>query len=439
METADKLKRILADWNESDVPDLFDRDFNLPLVGGSEILCLIGARRSGKTCLCHQLVRTLLQDNPKSNVIYLNCEDERLHPLRGDELSLLWETILEVFQSDTKRKIYLLIDEIQNIPNWSKWARRITEQNRNLKLILTGSSSKLLSREIATELRGRTLVWNVYPLNFQEFLRARKIETMLKRPLQTQERASFKRQFQHYLKLGGFPGILNSPAPNQVLSEYFKVMFYRDIVERHKVSNIKLLEDFLNLLMDQMACDFSISSTAKKLNQFGYTFSKNTLSNFLNYAEEAFLIFTVKKYSYKIKEQMRAPRKVYNIDHGLTQAVRFGFSENAGRVLENIAYLAIKRTGCDIYYHKAAKECDFVVTDRGRPIQAIQVTRSIGSPETRKREVEGLAEALSAYNIKNGIILTEDLQETIHTDRYEIQAIPLWLWLLSNDFRPKIF
>lgn len=432
MEPKEKLKKILGEWSEYELPSLYPRDFDWSLLAGSEILSIIGARRAGKTYLCYQIIRELKKKVPVQNVLYINFEDERLHPMRGDELTQLWEIYLELFSVDLSQRVYLFVDEIQNAKNWSKWARRITEQNKNLKLVITGSSSKLLSKELSTELRGRTLNFIVYPLSFPEYLNARNIYFERKNILYSKERIPLKKQFNNYLKSGGFPATLQTNHPKELLKEYYSTMFYRDLLERYKIENIKLFEDYLAMLIEQTSSCFTISSTAKKLIEFGYSFSKNTLSNFLKYAQEIFLIFEVKKYSHKIKEQLRSPRKIYTIDHGLVQAVRFSFSENYGRMLENIAYISLRQKENEIYYHKGNRECDFLITSGGKVRQAIQVTKSMARPETRKREIEGLLEALVQHKLKEGTILTEDESETINVKNIAIKVFPLWYWLLEK-------
>lgn len=431
MNTAEKLKTVLQEWAEYELPVLYERDFDEQLLGEGQILSIIGARRTGKTYLCYQLIQSLRKKYPHNNIIYINLEDERLYPLNGNELTTLWDVCLELFSIDVKKNVYLFVDEIQNCEQWSRWARRITDQNKNIRLIITGSSSKLLSREIATELRGRTRTFHVFPLSFSEYVRA-KHGSIGKNILHSKQRGTIKRHFNTYLKRGGFPAIVDVSKPEEILKEYYNVMFYRDIVERYSVANIKLLEDYLTLLIDQVALLHSISSTAKKLNDFGYSFSKNTLSNFSKYAEDAFLIFEMKKYSYKIKEQLRAPKKVYAIDHGLVQAVRFAFSEGYGRMMENIAYLALKRTGKEVYYHQHMKECDFITVDRGTVVDAIQVTKHLHDATTRAREIAGLLEALSHHRLHEGTILTDDEYETVHEGKYTIHVVPLWYWLLDR-------
>ncbi len=433
MESREKLKRVLQEWAEFEMPALYERDFDWRLLEGKEILSVIGARRTGKTYLCYQMVRRLRKSMPAANVIYLNFEDERLYPLKGDELTVLLDLCRELFSIEASKRVYLFVDEIQNVKNWSKWARRIIEQNPSLKLIITGSSSKLLSKEIATELRGRTLSFKVFPLSFAEYLRAQGVSWELKNILYSKERPIIKKYFNAYLAEGGFPAVLESKNYKELLREYYNVMFYRDVAERYKIKNIRLLEDYLTLLIDQTACSFSVSATAKKLMEFGHSFSKNTLINFSRYTQDAFLTFEVKKYSYKIREQMRAPKKIYVIDHGLVQAVRFSFQDNYGRLMENIAYIQFQRQNKDIYYYKNNRECDFVVNDRDKVSAVFQVAQNISNTKTREREIAGLIEAMARFKLKEGIILTEDDYEEIKMREGKVAIIPLWYWLLDKQ------
>lgn len=436
METKEKLKKILSEWHGFDIPKLHERDFEYSLIKANEILSIIGARRTGKTYLCYQLIKILKEKIPCDNIVYVNFEDERLYPLKGDELEVFLDTYFELFHVDMSKKIYLFMDEIQNLNNWSKWARRVTEQNKNIKLILTGSSSKLFSREIATELRGRTLTHTVYPLSFSEYVRSSGVninQIDKKKVLYSKDRISLKKLFNDYFKSGGFPAAIKSDMPEELLKEYYKTMFYRDLIERYGVKNIKLLEDYLTLVIDQFSSLYSISSTAKKLEEFGYSFSKNTLSNFSNYAQDIFLTFELKKFSYKVREQLRAPKKVYAIDHALVNAVRFFSSENYGRILENIVFVELKRRKKELYYFSENRECDFIISEKNRIVQAIQVSKSISSIETREREIHGLMDAMAAYKLNDGFILTEDEKGTEKIKDKEINILPAWYWLLYGD------
>lgn len=430
MNVKEKLKRVLTEWNEFELPPLYERNFNYSLLDGKEILSIIGARRTGKTYLCYQLIKKIREKLPKENVLYINFEDERLFPLSGEELTLLWETYLELFSVDQSKRIFLFVDEIQNVNNWSKWARRITEQNKKIKLVITGSSSKLLSREIATELRGRTLSFTLFPLSFGEYLGARNITFERKNLLYTKERIAVKKAFNEYFERGGFPAIVDNENYVELLREYYKVMFYRDLIERYGVKNIRLFEDYLALVVDQVGSLFSISATAKKLENFGYSLSKNTLSNFSKYSTDVFLIFEVQNHTFKLKERIRRPKKIYAIDHGLIKTIRLSISEDYSRLLENIVFLSLRRKYGEVFYFGGAKECDFLVSENGRIKSAIQVTKSISSEDTKKRELAGLLDALSFYHLKEGFILTEDESDSFTIDGKKVNVLPIWYWLL---------
>jgi predicted AAA+ superfamily ATPase len=432
MESREKLKKVLYEWSEFNIPELCRRDFDVNMLKSKEILSIIGARRAGKTFLCYQMIKELRRSNPAENIIYINFEDERLYPFKGDELSIMLDVCREIFSVNMDKKLFLFVDEIQNVQGWSKWARRITDQNQNIKLVITGSSSRLLSKEIATELRGRTLSWQVFPFSFSEYLRMRGKDISGKNILYSKERPVIKRYFNEYISTGGFPAVLQSENPRDLLREYYNVMFYRDLVERYSIENIRLLEDYLTLLIDQTACSFSISATAKKLTEFGHSFSKNTLTNYTKYAQEAFLVFEAKKYSFKVREQMRAPKKLYVVDHGLVQAVRFSFQDNYGRMMENMAYIELKRKGKEVYYYKGKHECEFIVVESGRVAEVMQITKSISDVRVREREISGIREAMKYFKLRKGLVLTEDENEEIRAEEGKILIEPLWYWLLNN-------
>jgi predicted AAA+ superfamily ATPase len=441
MDTREKLRRLLTEWSEFRMPALFERTFNDALLHDARILTLIGPRRAGKTFLCYQLVQRLRQSLPPGNVVYINFEDERLHPFNGDELTLLLDTQTELHDIAPQQPVYLFVDEVQNAPHWSKWARRVVEQNPQVRLVLTGSSSSLLSREIATELRGRARTFTVYPFSFAEYARARGADVTpahLHTALRGRAGVALKKVFNQYLHTGGFPEAFTAADPAAILREYYGVMFYRDVIERYAVKNIRLLDDFLTLLIDQTACLTSVSATAKKLVACGYSLSKNTLTSFLRYATDIFLLFEARRHSYKIKQPLVAPRKIYAIDHALVKAIRFAGAEDYGRWLENIVFLELTRRGAAVYYHKHQRECDFLTGERGKIVSAIQVCRSLAEPHTRQREIAGLLEALTIYRLNKGLIITEDAHECVSVAGMQIEVVPAWYWLLGGSATNRV-
>ncbi len=432
MDCKEILKKLLTEWSEFDPGYVFSREFDNTLLFDDNILTIIGPRRAGKTYLCYQIMAFLKTKLPQNNIMFINMEDERLYPLTGNELTDLLPAYYEIFNPAPNKKLYVIIDEIQNISNWSKWARRITEQNKNIKLILTGSNSKLLSTEIATELRGRACSFRIFPLSFKEFIKFKAIDFDLKMSLYSNKRSQIKKIFNDYFKRGGFPAIIDLNNYEHILREYYKAIFHRDLIERFAIKNIKLFEDFLRLEINAFSSLCSISSMAKKCESLGHKLSKNTINQYFYYAQESFLLFTAPIYSYKIKNQMLYPKKLYAIDHGLIQSVRFSFSEDYGRLLENIVFLELLRRNNEIYYYEKNAECDFVIKERNKITKALQVAKSITDPKTRKQEINGLIAAMNEFGLSDGLILTDDHNEDIKIGKQTIKVLPVWHWLLLD-------
>lgn len=340
------------EWHAFPFPEATPRDIDISSLVKAPLTAFIGPRRAGKTWLCFQVIRHLLTENiSRENILYINLEDERLHPLTGEELTHLLNIHGELFRASKDKPFYCLVDEIQNAPNWSKWARRITDLHPNLHLILTGSSAKLLGKEMATELRGRAKVIPVFPYSWKEFLVSHgwtfeKWETIRFSP----QKSELRRLFEDYSTLGGFPGIRKTQYPAETLREYYHAMFALDIIERFQVKNVRMFEDYLKLQISRFASLSSINNLEKELKSFGHSGSKATLLKYAGFAKETLLLFEVNLFSPKVRNQLLYPRKVYGIDQGLLNAIRFSTSEDRGRILENMVFLELKRRGLDVFY-----------------------------------------------------------------------------------------
>ncbi len=424
-------KKVITQWMEFDIPEVRPRAIEVQLDHGL-ITTLTGPRRAGKTYLCFQLMRGLLAGGvPKGNILYINFEDDRLFGADAEDLSRLLEAFFELSPADRGKAVYLFLDEIQVVRNWDAWVRRVHDTEKNIRMVLTGSSSKLLSREISTKLRGRVLNTEVYPLSFKEFLRWEGVEYDQKTVSHSKRKPAVMKAFSRYLQQGGYPALMVQDVPrDKVLQGYFESMVLRDVVERHRVKETKRLRILANLLFEATAREVSYSKLAHKLQSLGFSLSKNTVIEYISYFEDAYLFFLNLKYDYSITKQIGSMKKLYCVDNGLLNAVSFRFSENAGTLMENLAYAELRRRQKEVFYHRGRYECDFLIREKGRVVAAVQVTRELGE-ENEQRELRGLLEAMDAHGLGEGIILTAEQEEERTAAGRKVSVLPLWKWLLG--------
>lgn len=425
------FKKVIVEFQKAKF-NFVPRELQLP-VDINKVVTLYGPRRSGKTFLFYQTVQTLSAKNtPIEQVVYINFEDERLLPFIKEDWEVLLDGYFELYPDNLNKRIYLFLDEIQEASMWDKFVRRISEK-ANFQVFLTGSSSKLFAREIATSLRGRTVSFFLTPFSFKEFLRFRNFaagERIEYSPL----RHKTKKLFQEYIQYGGFPEIFDKAEPlkTQILQGYFDLIFYKDIVERYKIRNFNLMKGLMRYLLSNFALLFSFTNYYRSLKSFGQRIGKDTVFEYLSYLEEANFVKTSSLFDYSLKRQLVNPRKVYSIDSGLVNAISFQFSGNKGRHLENLAFLELLRRGKQVYYFKDGKgnEVDFLLAEKGRPKELIQVAFDISDPEVKKMEVTALTSAARQFNIKEALILTEDQKTEILERKLRIRVLPLWQWLI---------
>src|SRR3989338_4408218 len=267
-------KKVIIQWKEFEIPAFKERNIAVRLDHGF-ITTLTGPRRAGKTYLCFQLIKSL--DVPKENILYINFEDEKLFGANAEDLNALLDTFLELSQPEKGKPIYLFLDEIQNVANWDAWVRRIHDTEKQIRMVITGSSSKLLSREISTKLRGRVLNTEVFPLSFQEVLGWEGVEYNLRTVSHSKQRFSVKKSFASYLRTGGYPAVRGDVPQEKVMQGYFESMILKDVAERHGVKEIKGLRILANLLFEATASEMSYSKLANRLKSLGFGLSKSTI------------------------------------------------------------------------------------------------------------------------------------------------------------------
>ena len=422
--------KIIMQWKEFDIPDLLDRDVKADLEIDF-LLTITGPRRAGKTYFCFQLINFLKKKISKENILYINFEDEKLLGADANDLNNLLEAFYQLSQIDKRQKIYLFLDEIQNVKNWDNWVRRIYDTQKNIKIILTGSSSKLLSKEISTRLRGRTINIEIFPISFKELLLWKNIKYDLKTISYSKQKIEIKKLFYIFLKGGGYPSIIiDSNLKENILQNYYETMIFKDIIERNNIKEIKKLRILANLLFESVTKEISYNKLANKLKSMGFNMSKNTIIEYLSYFEDAYLFFQNLKYEYSISKQLGSIKKIYCIDNGLLNSVSFKFSEDIGKLLENLAFISLKRKNKEIYYFSGKYECDFLIKEKNKIVEAIQVTKKLDENNI-KREFNGLLEAMKKHKLRKGLIITEDQEDEKNSDGKKIKIIPLWKWLIK--------
>ena len=425
-------KQIITFWKEFDIPEALERELKVD-VNTDFIITITGPRRAGKTYFCFQLINQLLEKGiSKDNILYINFEDNKLLGAESEDLDKLFETFFELSQTNKKQKVYLFFDEIQAVKNWDSWARIINDTRKDIQLVLTGSSSKLLSKEISTKLRGRVLNSEIFPLSFKEILNWKNIKYDLRTISYSKNKIEIKKLFSSFILNGGYPAIISQDLQKEnILQSYYDSMIFKDIVERYRVEDVNKLKALANLLFESVSKEMSYNKLANKLNSIGFKISKNTVIEYLSYFEDAYLFFQNLKYEYSLAKQLGSIKKIYCIDNGLLNTVSFKFSDDFGKLLENLVFIELRRRNEQVHYFRRNYECDFVIVRKNKASLAIQVTKKLND-ENEKREINGLLEVLSEYKLKKGIILTEEQEEERMIEDKNIRIIPVWKWLLAE-------
>ncbi|OGT67679.1 MAG: hypothetical protein A3J38_09525 [Gammaproteobacteria bacterium RIFCSPHIGHO2_12_FULL_45_9] len=425
MERTD-LKQILLDQQAQRLPDpCISRGIlhaQHTALAGPSISIITGLRRSGKSILL-QLIRLTHQPSH----YWVNFDDDRLTAFTVADFQTLFEVLVELYGHEQ----IFFFDEIQNIPEWERFVRRLHDEG--YKVYITGSNAALLSHELGTRLTGRYTEMTLYPFSFREFLNWKQISltTPLNR-LTSLERAKLKHHFTEFVMLGGIPGYLQYQDPEYLRSLYSSIL-YRDIIVRHKISNPRIVKEIGLILASSVGKSMSYNALRKTVNLS----SPSTASDYCKYFQESFLFFIVNRFDTSLKRQIQYHKKIYAIDTALTCTIGFRTTDDTGRLLENIVYLELRRRGLEIYFHQQKKECDFVVRTNGTITAAIQVCTTLSQIETRTREIAGLVEAMQQYTLSDGLILTEDetAEETITIANitHTIHIKPIWVWLLEAE------
>lgn len=429
---------ILVDWNfwHKDLDVGIPREDYLGLMEkyyrSGMIVSVAGLRRSGKSTLMLQFAKKLINKKkvPKENILYINFEDSRfLGEYSLELLNAIWEVYLEKVK--IKGGTVIFLDEIQNIKGWEKFVNSLFER-KAAGIFVSGSKAELLRSEFSAVLTGRQLALTVYPADFKEFLSFHGIA--VKNDLEfIHQKPVIKRLFGQYFKFGGLPkAVLTHGEEGKmiILRNYVDDILNRDIINHFKIRQAEKLRVLLKFYFTNISSLISFN----KLKAF-LRIPLATIERFSEYATYPYLFYFVSKFAFSLKEQAVNPRKVYVADVGLRNAVSFDFSEDKGKILENLVFLNFLKKGKEVYYYKTKNnlEVDFVVKE-GRKIASItQVCNSVKNYGTKEREIKALVAAMNELHLKQGTILTEDEEDEIVADNKVIIVKPIYRWLFEKD------
>ncbi|MBU1183331.1 MAG: ATP-binding protein [Proteobacteria bacterium] len=434
-----EILAILKDWNDwegqQNIGILRDSYLNRLeglIQGSNQVITITGPRRAGKSYIMRQMGRRLLEKGvKKENILFVNFEDPRFTSLNTKLLTQIYD-IYKGFLSPTDTP-YLFLDEVQEVKEWEKWVRMMHELQK-AKIIVSGSNAHLLSRELGTLLTGRHLDLTVFPLSFAEYLIFNGVEIKNDFDIAGKE-VEIDGLLHKYVEKGSFPEVALSVKKTEVLLNYFDDLLTKDLLKRFRVRKTPAMKTLIKYYLSNASNLMSFTSAGKFLQVH-----TNTVERFSGYFEDVYLIFLLKRFSFKIKEQEKSPRKAYTIDTGLCNALGFRFSENSGRLAENIVFLALKQQQIidpqmELFYWKDVhhREVDFVIKEGTTVKSLIQVCWNMKDEKTRNRELRSLQKAMRELKVSKALIITEDTEGEERVNGFAVQTVPLWKWLLSEE------
>lgn len=427
----DVLVRIVDEAWEREFPAVTTREARPAEMPGKANV-VVGMRRTGKTWFCYQQILALLAAGvPRPAILYLNFEDDRLLPFGASDFDVLLELFHAGAVGKTAQGAYLFLDELQRIAGWEKFTRRLVDAG-DYHLWLTGSSAKLLSTEIATAMRGRSLTTEIFPLSFAEFVRWHGGDASAEHA-GPKRRAELQNAAGAYLRTGGFPEVqaISDDLRRQVLQSYVDVVLMRDVIERHSISNVVALRWLLRMALGAPATRFSVNKAFQTLKSQQIRCTKNDLYAFMDHLCDSYLLYRVEIHSRSQKARQVNPQKVYAIDSGLLQAMTFRNSDDRGAMLENLAFMHLRRQGIVAAYciTQSGAEVDFVFTTKSGAQHLLQVCWSMEEAETRGRELRAMKEARAETKADRMTILTW-LDEG---EDEGVRIVPAWRWLLESQ------
>jgi len=427
------LKPIILDFQETELKTGTSRRLKVKVVPDKATVC-IGVRRSGKSTYLFQIIDRLIQEGvPRENILYLNFFDDRLHSLQQEGLGAITEAYYSLYpEKKNAETVYCFFDEIQMVDGWEPFVDRLMRTEK-CEVYITGSSAQMLSKEIATQMRGRALSWELFPFSFGEFLDYQQIDAT--GHLSTKKRLLIQKAFADYWETGGFPEVVGVDRHLRIKihQEYFHAILFRDLVERHDISHPKAVVDLAHRLVDNAASLYSVNSLTGHLKALGHRAPKPAVANYLEWFEDAYFLFTVRMFDASLARSKTNPKKIYCVDHAFINSVGSGVLVNTGHLLENLVFTALRRITPNVYYYKTkgGLEVDFLAQMPDRSRKLVQVCESMAASQTKKRETAALVEAMAEHGVPSSTIVTRNEEDKIQVQSGTIEVIPAWRFLLN--------
>lgn len=428
------LKEIILDFHNEPLETGIKRHLKFELVRGKAFVC-IGVRRCGKSTLLYQIIEDLKRNGVKNeNILYINFFDDRLMDIKRGKLSLVTEAYYSIFpEKKGAETIYCFFDEIQEADNWEPFIDRLLRTEK-CEVFISGSSAKMLSKELATQMRGRSIAWELFPFSFREFADYNKADY---KNLTTKNRLILRKCFDDYFEIGGFPEVRNVSDKLRLMihQEYYKTILHRDVIERFDAIHPQAVVQAGYRLINSAGSLYSINRMTSYLKSLGHKISKGFVAACIDWFEDVYFLFSIKIFSQSVARQNVNAKKVYCIDHAMINSITSGISPNSGHLLENLIFLHLRRMADSIYYYRTSngKEIDFVWLDSQKKIHLVQVCLSLADTLTRKREMTALVRAMDELHLTDATIITLDEDQQIEKDGKLIRIIPAWKYLIMNN------
>lgn len=428
----DVLRELILDAQSTPLRTGTERHLAVRIVPDKATVC-IGVRRSGKSTYMLQLMSRLLGAGvPRENILHLNFFDDRLHTLRHEDLGVILEAYFSIYPEKNSETVYCFFDEIQVLPHWEPFIDRLMRTER-CEVYLTGSSAQMLSKEVATQMRGRALSWELFPFSFAEFLDHHGVDHA--EPWPSRQRLAIQKSFEQFWESGGFPEVADLDRHLRVMvhQEYLTTVLFRDLVERHDVSHPQAVVDLTHRLIDNVASLQSVNRLTDYLKSLGHKVSRSTVTDYLAWLEDAFFLYQVRLFDASLARSNANPKKIYCVDHALVVSVGSGILVNTGHLLENLVYTALRRGTPEIFYYRTrtGKEVDFIAQFGSHERRLVQVCETMANEATRNREVAALAEAMDELRVSEGTIVTRNESEQIGVSKGTVTVLPAWRFLLT--------